>query len=174
MAEPPENKSVTLTSSWKQYFIAYLLSVLAMPLFGIGIIALYFVRKKQLSKRYEVTDTHISIDSKYRRNVDLVDIREVAVRQNWLQEKLNVGTVVLKTSAATIELVGMERPVSLKQMIQTAASAQKNRGGKQSFRERPDPTHKPGSMDKMDYLTGLWQQGLLSDEDYKQEKKHFE
>jgi hypothetical protein len=29
-------------------------------------------------------------------------------------------------------------------------------------------------MDKINYLTGLWQQGLISEEDYKKECKHFE
>jgi hypothetical protein len=29
-------------------------------------------------------------------------------------------------------------------------------------------------MERMDYLTGLWQQGLVSDDDFEKEKKHFE
>ena len=40
--------------------------------------------------------------------------------------------------------------------------------------ERPEPEHEPGSMDRMDYLTGLWQQGLISDRDFDKEKRHFE
>ncbi|MDR8390825.1 PH domain-containing protein [Aliifodinibius sp. S!AR15-10] len=175
MAEESAEKKITLSPSWKQYFIRYLLSVLAVPLFGIGLVALYFVRRKQTSSHYIITDTQISsVDSRYHRNLDLVNIEEVTVQQSWINKKLGVGTIVLKTSAVSMELIGMERPHQLKETIQKAVAIQKKQQEKKRVRKTPDPKYKPGSMEKMDYLTGLWQQGLLSDEDFKNEKKNFE
>lgn len=175
MSTESQNKQITLSPSWKHYFIGYLLSILAIPLFGIGLIALYFVRKKHKGTRFAVTDTQISsIDSKYHRNIDLVNVEEVTIEQTWLQEKLNVGTIVLKTSAASMELIGMEQPTQLKQTLEKAIAVQKQQQEKQDFRTTQDPKYKPGSMEKMDYLTGLWQQGLLSDEDFENERKNFE
>jgi len=41
--------------------------------------------------------------------------------------------------------------------------------------KKKEPIKNPSiQTGKMDYLTGLWQQGLLSDEDYHNERKHFE
>lgn len=174
MAAEPNQKSITLTPSWKQYFVPYLLSVLTIPV-GIGLIALYFVRRKHLSLHYRVTDTQISsIDPKYQRNIDLVNIETLSVRQSRIQEKLGIGTLRLRTSASEMDVTGMENPGRLKAMIGEAVAHQKMQAKQQNFRRYPDPDFKPGSMERMDYLTGLWQQGLLSDEDYEKEKKHFE
>ncbi len=175
MTSEAQQKKITLKPSWKQYFTGYVLSVLTIPLFGVGLLALYFVREKHTSVDYTVTDTQISsTDAKYHRNIDLVNVEEVTVQQSWLQEKLNIGTIVLKTSAVSMELAGMEQPVQLKETIQQAVAVQKEQHKKQDVRKHPAPKYKPGSMEKMDYLTGLWQQGLLSEEDYKDEKKNFE
>lgn len=174
MTAEPNQKSITLTPSWKQYFVPYLLSVLTIPV-GIGLIALYFVRRKHLSLHYRVTDTQISsIDPKYQRNIDLVNIETLSVRQSRIQEKLGIGDLILQTPASGMELVGMEQPELLKAMIERVVAVQKEQNKQQNFRRYPDPDFKPGSMERMDYLTGLWQQGLLSDEDYEKEKKHFE
>lgn len=175
MAKKTNDKQITLAPSWKHHFIGYLLSVLCIPLFGIGLIALYFVYKKHKSVSYRVTDTQISsTDTKYQRNIDLVNIEDVSIQQGWLQEKLGIGTLVLETSAAVMEVVGMEQPEKLKSMIEKAIAVQKKQQEKKTFRQKPDPKYKPGDMDKMDYLTGLWQQGLISDDDFEDERKHFE
>lgn len=172
--ETPE-KRIILSPSWKQHFIGYLLSILTIPLFGIGLVALYFVRRNHTSTSYTVTDTQISsTDTKYQRNIDLVNIEDVRIEQSWLQKKLGIGTLILKTSAASMEVIGMEDPQKLKQTLDKAIAFQKKQQEEQNFREHPDPKYKPGTMDKMEYLTGLWQQGLLSDEDFKNEKKNFE
>jgi hypothetical protein len=59
-------------------------------------------------------------------------------------------------------------------MILKAAEAERYRVEQQAKNKREQPQTSPGSLDKLDYLTGLWQQGLLSNEDFKREKKHFE
>ncbi|MDX1637866.1 MAG: PH domain-containing protein [Balneolaceae bacterium] len=174
MTADNDPKEIRLTPSWKQYFWSYLLSILTIPI-GIGIVVLYLVRKRHLSERYRVTDTQItSVDQKYHRNIDLVNIENVSVTQSWTQEKLGIGTIELQTSAATMQLLGMENPYRLKETIEAAIAAERKKREKKSFRRHPDPKHKPGSMDKIDYLTGLWQQGLLSEEDFEDQRKNYE
>ena len=175
MTDEPNPKITTLAPDWKYFFFSYLFSVLAIPLAGIGLIALYFVRKKHKSIRYEFSDEQISsLDSRYRRNIDLVNIEHVETKQSWLHQKFGIGTIVINTSASEMELVGMENPESLKTILEKAIQAQKDLL-KQKERNKPrEPEFDPGSMDKMEYLTGLWQQGLISDEDFEKERKHFE
>ncbi|SHF65427.1 PH domain-containing protein [Fodinibius roseus] len=175
MANQSDSKSIELTISWKNHLPGYALSILLIPLFGIGLLGLYWVRKRQQRLSYRVTDTRISSrDAKYQRNVDLVSIEQVEVRQSWLQEKLGVGDLELHTSASSMTLFGMETPYHLKGMLEKAIAAQRKQKQTGEDRERHEPEYDPGSMDKIDYLTGLWQQGLMSDEDYKKERRHFE
>lgn len=175
MSQQPEQKNITLQPSWKNHFLGYLLSVLLIPLFGIGLIGLYWVYKKQKKHSYTFTDTQISSrDDKYQRNIDLVNIEKVAIEQNWLQKKMTVGNIVLRTTATKMILRGINEPQSLKDMLEKAISVQKERAKKKEKNKPKQPEGNPGSMERMDYLTGLWQQGLVSDEDFEKEKKHFE
>lgn len=175
MANQSQNKTIALDPSWKNYILGYAISFLLIPFFGLGLVGLYLVRKQQKKYSYTFSDTQISSqDDKYQRNIDLVNIEEVEVQQSWLQSKMEVGNLVLSTSASSMTLVGMEDPAQLKQLLEKAIAAEKKRLQQKEKAKPKDPEYDPGSMDKMDYLTGLWQQGLVSDEDYKKEKKHFE
>lgn len=168
-------KSTFLEPSWKQYFLFWLFSLLTIPLFGIGFIGLYITYKRQNRVRYEATDRRISsIDDKYRRNIDLVNIASIHVEQSWLQQKLGIGDLVLETSAVEMVLAGMDNPHRLKEILEQAVESEKQRHRQKEQNKARRPKYDPGSMDRMDYLTGLWQQGLISNEDYEKERKHFE
>lgn len=175
MAQSSDPKQISLYPDWKQYLLPYLFAILTIPLFGLGLLILYFVRKKHGAVEYKITDTQISsIGSKYHRNVDLVDIKKVTVVQNWLEQKMQIGTLTLHTSASDMQIVGMKNPRQLKEILEKAIHAELERIKKQQETTPAQPDHAPGSMEKMNYLTGLWQQGLISEEDFDNERKHFE
>lgn len=175
MAKYSASKSISLTTSWKNHLPGYALSILLIPVFGIGLLGLYWVRKRQTRTSYRVTDTRISSrDDQYQRNIDLINIEQVEVHQNWLQEKLQIGDLELQTSASSMTLWGMEDPYQLKGLLEKAVAEQKKQEQSKKKPEVREPEYDPGSMEKIDYLTGLWQQGLISDEDFKKERKHFE
>ncbi|HKK46312.1 MAG TPA: hypothetical protein VJ964_12380 [Balneolaceae bacterium] len=175
MTDESQSKTFTLTPSWKNHILGYIISVLLIPVFGIGLFALYWVYKRQKKNSYLVSDTQISSrDNKYQRNVDLISIEKVQVRQSWLQKKMIVGDLILHTSASSMTLRGMENPANLKDLLEKAITAQKQLQQQKEQTKPKKPDHDPGTMDRMDYLTGLWQQGLVSDEDYENERKHFE
>lgn len=175
MADQSERKTVDLEPSWKNHILGYALSVLLIPLFGIGLIGLYLVYQRQKKYSYTFSDTQISSkDEKYQRNIDLVNIVRVTVEQSWLQSKMGVGNIVLHTSAMSMTLRGIEGPQNLKGVLEKAIAAEKQRQQEKQKTKPKQPDRNPGTMDRMDYLTGLWQQGLVSDEDYEKEKKHFE
>ncbi len=175
MAAQQNEKTFKLATSWKNHIAGYVISVLAIPLFGIGLIALYWVYKRHKRYSYTVSDTQIiSQDSKFHRTVDLIDIDKVRVSQSWMQQKMDVGDVALHTSALKVTLYGMDKPFQLKKLLEQAIEAEQRRQATEKKTKRREPEHDPGTMDKMDYLTGLWQQGLVSDEDFEKERKHFE
>jgi membrane protein YdbS with pleckstrin-like domain len=175
MAEQSQSKTIDLQPSWKNHILGYGISVLLIPLFGIGLIGLYWVYKQQKKYSYTFSDTQISSrDDKYQRNIDLVNIENVELEQNWLQKKMRVGDLVLYTSATSMTLRGMENPLTFKDMLEKAISAEKQRLQEKEKTRPRQPEHDPGTMERMDYLTGLWQQGLVSEEDFEKERKHFE
>ena len=167
-------RSTILRPSWKQFAIGYILSILTIPI-GVGIIGLYFVRKRHKRLTYKVTEDRISsIGQKYRQNMDLVNIESIKVRKSWFQKKLGIGDLILHTAGTHMELVGMENPDELKRMIEKAVRFRQEKLKTSKQEQQREPDTQPGSMEKMNYLTGLWQQGLLSEEDFDNEKKHFE
>ena len=170
-----KNNQFILNRNWKYFCWEYLLSVLTIPLFGIGLIAFYFVRKKHKSVTYKVTDRQlISIDNHYEQHIDLADIEHIRLAQSPLQAKLKVGTLILECSTAPMELEGIENPKRIKDLIEQAAKALQKQHNQVPDTKNEQPKYNPGSMPKLDYLTGLWQQGLISNEDYEEERKHFE
>lgn len=173
---PDQSKNtISLSTSWKNHIVGYVISILLIPLFGIGLAVLYWVRKKHKKHSYTFSDTQISArDHKYQRNIDLVNIDRVKVEQSAIQKKMEVGDIKLFTSTTSMVLLGMENPHALKDALEKAISAQKERLKQKEENEPRKPDYEPGTMERMDYLTGLWQQGLVSEEDFEEEKKKFE
>lgn len=175
MADQSKNKKVDLSPSWKNHIIGYTISLLLIPVFGIGLFSFFWVYKKQNKYAYTFSDTQISSqDDKYQRNIDLVNIEKVELIQSWIQQKMGVGNLMLHTSASSMTLRGLEDPKKLQTLLEKAISAEQQRNQQKEKTEPKDPDYEPGTMERMDYLTGLWQQGLVSDEDYEKERKHFE
>jgi hypothetical protein len=175
MADQSQNRTIDLKPSWKNHILGYGISVLLIPLFGIGLIGLYWVYKRQKKYSYIFSDTQISSrDDKYQRNIDLVNIEMIDLEQSWMQKKMGIGDLVLHTSATSMTLRGMENPSTFKNVLEKAISAEKQRLQEKQKTEARNADHKTGTMGRMDYLTVLWQQGLVSDDDFKKERKHFE
>lgn len=169
-------KTVELQPSWKRWFWSYLFGILLIPLLGLGLLLLWRAQKKKKQILYEVTNQQIkSRDRNYSQSVDLVNITSVDVEQNWIDQKLGIGDLLLKTDTRRVVILGQEEPHKLMGMIAQAVEAERKRV-EQYNKKDPDPVDppQPGTIDKIDYLTGLWQQGLITNEEFEKEKKHFE
>lgn len=170
-----KEKSTTLRPSSLVHFWWYLLGVVLIPVFGVGIWIIYQKYSQLKSERYLITDRTITAESEtHREKTDLVNIIETTIQQRWIDKRFGIGSVFLKTDTKTVALTGMKNPESLANMILSAAEAERVRKKELEKKVNPEPPPQSGQLDKMDYLTGLWQQGLISEEDYEKERKHFE
>jgi len=170
------SKSIELKPDWKRWFWGYFFGVLLIPLLGIGLILLWKVHQKKKSFRYTVTDRQITaVGEGVSQTVDLINIKNLDVEQNWLDLKFEIGDITLDSGSRKITLLGQSNPEAISESISKAIFAEQKRikelNKKEEQKIDPPP---PGTLDKMDYLTGLWQQGLMSEEDFKKEKKNFE
>ncbi|MFD2533345.1 hypothetical protein [Gracilimonas halophila] len=163
-------RSITLTPSWKAFFWSYVFGVVLIPAL-IGIILLWRTSKKHRAKSYKITDRKITVvDGNYSQNIDLADIRQAVAGEL----RFGVGNVTIKTQGREIELIGIENPEMIATSIEKAVEAELRRLQAQEQTKPRETKYDPGSMDRLDYLTGLWQQGLVSDEDFEKERKKFE
>lgn len=170
-----KDKSIQLQPEWKAYFWLLFWGVLLFPLLGIGLILIRKAYKKRSEHFYEIHDRFIQATTPNEtQKLDLSTIETVEVVQRWIDKQLDVGTVELTANASSISLVGMDDPHQLAEMIRHAVQVEKVRLESRQKSEARSPNYDPGSLSKIDDLTGLWQQGLISDEDYKKERKHFE
>lgn len=168
-------KTYTLYPNWKNHLPGYAIGLLTIPVFGLGIIILIITWRRHRRYRYEISDTTITaVGRDLSRNMDIINIRSVDVQQGRLQRKLEIGDLHLTSHLSEIHIIGQTNPYQLKELIVKAiANARKQLTEKQKTVPR-QPKMEPGQMDRINYLTGLWQQGLISDEDFDQEKKKFE
>ncbi|MEX2574395.1 MAG: PH domain-containing protein [Balneolaceae bacterium] len=170
-----EQRHMDLVPDWRSYFWYYTAGFLLIPFAGAGIVLLWIVHKKRLSQQYEIHDQSIvKNDGRESLKLDLVHIEKVSVQQSWIERRFNTGTVSLAANVSELDLFGIENPEEFARLVRQSAEAEKRRARRTVVKEARQPSHDPGTLDKMDYLTGLWQQGLISNEDYDEEKKHFE
>jgi hypothetical protein len=167
------DKSITLAPSWKNYFLWYLLGIILVPLI-IGIVVLWYVHRRKSDLKYKISDSSISkIKGAEKVKIELVHILNTSVERSFFQKILGIGDIKLSANVSEIILEGIKQPNDLLDKIETAIAYQKEIL-KASKKIKPrKATHNPGTLEKLDYLTGLWQQGLISDEDYDKERKNF-
>jgi len=172
MSEP--NKRITLTSSWKNCFWGYFWGVLLAPVL-VGIIILWFTNKSRKSIQYQITDLSVArIEGNEKKELELVHILETSFSQTGLQKFFGIGNIHFKANVSELIFEGLEHVESLLDKIDTAIAYQKEQLKASKKIKGRKATHDPGTLDKLEYLTGLWQQGLISEDDYDNERKKFE
>lgn len=168
------DKSIRLEPKKSYHIWWYVTGVLLIPIF-VGIYILYKKISELSDTYYEITDLTITaVHPKYSENVDIANINEVKIEQRWVDTHLGIGNLKLVTNTREVMLIGLENPGKLSDMILKAAESERLRMKNQKKYNREKPEISPGTLDKLDYLTGLWQQGLITNDEYIQEKKHFE
>ncbi|WP_409029014.1 hypothetical protein [Gracilimonas sediminicola] len=163
-------KSITLTPSWKAFFWQYFFGVILIPAL-VGMYLIWKTRKTHKSISYTITDRKITVvDGHISQNIDLSDIRQAVAGE----KHFGVGSIIIKTSGREVELIGLRNPEAISQSIEKAVEAELKRLAAEKEAKPREPEYEPGSMDQLEYLTGLWQQGLMTDEDFKAEKKKLQ
>lgn len=167
-------KTIKLQPKKSHHFWWYVIGLLLTPIL-VGFYLLYKKFKELSNTHYKIADQTITtVNSEYTETVDIANIHDVKVHQRWIDKQFGIGSLQLITHTRKVDLLGIENPKNLSDMILKAAEAERHRIKQQAKQERKETNSTPSNLDKLDYLTGLWQQGLISNEDYMQEKKHFE
>ncbi|HMB41897.1 MAG TPA: PH domain-containing protein [Balneolaceae bacterium] len=157
------------------YFWWYLLGIVLVPFLGLGLILLYVKHKELRSTVYKISDHEIeAITPVYSEKTDLASITDASVSQRWIDKQFSIGTIQLQTHSKTTELRGIKNPQQIADIILQAAEAERllirEKQKTKAAKEEPEAA---GSIDRLEYLTGLWQQGLITNEEFKRERKNM-
>lgn len=150
------NRQLILTLSPAHFFWYYLFGILLIPV-GLGLLLIWGALRRQKSLNYIITDHDITFEEGlYSQTLKLADIRSTKAHQNKTQQWFGIGNLLLKAHGSSVTLEGVKNPGELKEKIDLAVEYERKRA-EASRRAQPKREHpKPGIMDRMDTLTGLW------------------
>ncbi len=179
----PDQPSAKLTSrqtyelhpDWKIYLIPYIAGALLVPAAGVGLYIIYRYWSRWKTMRYKITNSEIIHQHEDRETiVSLHEIVSCEVSYSRLTARFDFGTITIQHAAGAIELKGITDPDPVADLIERAADMERDRMKMREEAAQFRPRHPSGTLDKKNELVGLWQQGLISEEDYQQELKKFE
>ncbi len=169
------NKQTLLQPEKSTYFWWYLLGVLLIPVLGLGLFIIYFKLRELNATNYKITNHTIEVNTPdFTEKTDLANIVHAEIAQRWIDKKFSIGTIRLQTKSKTTELKGIKNPHRISNIILQAAKAERLRL-REMKKTKPEKkeTANAGSIDRLETLTGLWQQGLITNEEFKAERKNL-
>lgn len=167
-------KSTSLTSSPLHYIWWYLSGVLTLPVLGLGALLLYRIERSRRGHIIELHEQHLSIrENGQSRTIALDTIRSVRLKPSPFPGSwYGVGSLVLDAGAGEAVLKGIRGADRIKDALEAAIASLQDVQTSQQDTEAV-PTTTPGGDDRMNELTLMWQQGLISEEDFQREQRHF-
>lgn len=164
-----------INTNWKAWAIDYLKAILMIPLLGYGIYKLLQIKKKQDSIFFEITNDDIAKTVNGKRTaIKLAFINEIKIFETGIDKRLGVARLYISSGDQEILIPGLEQAHTMENILESAVAQEKKRYAHHQELEKKRPTHAPGTLEKMNDLIGMWQQGLLTDEQLAEERKKFE
>ncbi len=171
----PKEKSVVYQTHWKNYFKDYVIAWALTPLLGVGFFLLRKLGKQLEKQTYTIFNDRIVTGSgELAQTVYFSELREVGRTQSTSQKKHGLSDITLKTDDREFVLLGLEQGEELEDVLYIAIESERR---KRELREKAKGEYqqfKPGGLEQVNQLVGLWQQGMITDEQYRQEKEKYE
>lgn len=168
------NSTKLIQTSYKNYPILLGLGFLTLPL-GIGIFVLFYVYLQTKKSIWELHSASIVIhQNKKSTTILLPDLITVKTISSPTQTKYKLADLEIKTNKGVFVIKGIEKAELYAEVLQLAIDSLK---AKQKPRIPPRDEEfsdlAVGGLDKMNDLVGLWQAGMISDEDFYKEQEKF-
>jgi hypothetical protein len=169
-----EEKIYTLKPEWKYNLLPYLFSIILLPVFGLGLILYWYFNKRIAHMVYQITNDKVTvIHNESIKSIAIPEIEALSVTRTWSEQKGSLGTLHISGAGKHIALLGIDRVDDIKDALEMAIANEKLRLSQVDKTKSDYPDVKVGGLEQMNNLVGLWQQGLISNEDFKKEKSKF-
>ncbi|MCC5925353.1 MAG: hypothetical protein JJU41_02230 [Bacteroidetes bacterium] len=161
-------QSITLKTEWRYYRKLLLISILLIPVYGIGLLFLILLSVKLATMKYQISSSGVSHGNTF---LPFSSVKTVKVEDFRVLKSGNIATVVVTGNNTVLKLYGVRDASALQVKIENEVQALIER---QRLEERLNRKNEPmpaGNMERLNDLVGLWQQGLITDQQYEEEKK---
>ena len=166
-------KVIQYQTHWKQYHKEFVKAWALIPLFGAGLFKLKKLNERLEKKVYRIYNDRIEVGKGSDAiTLPIPDLRKVKKEQSPEQRKYGLADVLVSNENQTYRMEGLEHADALEDVLYIAIKTEEKR---RELEKKAEGDHHidPGGLDQMNYLTGLWQQGMISDEDFEIEQKKF-
>ncbi len=150
-------------------------SILSMTALGAWVLVTLYQYRELKREKYLVNDHSIQVvTSKDDSTVSLVNITDIISRKYWWLPFANLGEIEIQAGGKKHYLKGIQDALVTARIIKLAvdAAVAKSRQQHRPIMYQP-PLHPAGTLEQMNDLVGLWQQGILTDEEYQIEVKRM-
>lgn len=167
-------KEYILRPKLRRYWPHYLLGILTAPLAGVGIWWILRIRNRAAAVAYRVNDTGIAFERDGSASVlSLEQITMASVSAPWVARVCGLGDIHIETADGRTErMEGIDDAETVASLINAATAQARANAAKRPI--PPPPLAPAGSLEPLNDLVGLWQQGLITDEEYDTERRRLE
>ncbi|MCC5932923.1 MAG: PH domain-containing protein [Candidatus Cyclonatronum sp.] len=143
-------------------------------LLGFGFIEISKLRRRikntayrVFNDRIELKDPALELDEVIR----IEDLLKVRRTQSADQSKYGLCDLHLETAEKKLVMTGIEKGEQLEDVLYIAIEKNKRRKAMQERAKGDYTDFRVGGLENMNDLVGMWQQGLISDEDFEAEQR---
>lgn len=166
-------KSIIYTPNWRIFRYQFIASLLLIPLLiGIPLLIFYYFKWRKIE--YIISNDRIEIRHQETVNIPLADIIDIEFKLSDPLLSIRTSYIHLKTENNTYILKSLNDAGVIFDALSSQIEQLKLRKTANKERDRLSVKADPGSLERLNDLLGMWQQGLISDEDYWLERKKFE
>lgn len=166
------DKQLILKTHWTYFYKLIILGVILSPVL-IGLIILLYVYYRLQNQIYVVYDDRI-LDQKAGKTLLIDNITEVKKMNSITRSKVTIHDLELVGDDGIMFLRGIVNASIIKQTIDQLIAFKQELKESDKKRNFVQVKEDPGSLERLNDLTGLLQEGLISYDDYLQERKNFE
>jgi hypothetical protein len=143
--------------------------------FGSSLLFLWFFYRRLRQEDYLLGDHSIQVETaKNDQTIALHDIVSVNVINVWWLSMFNLGDIELKTNTVLVRLRGLKDPAGVGAIIQLAVDAAIEKRNRQKVSFQPSvQIHPAGTLEQLNDVVGLWQQGIIDDQTFEAEQKRL-
>jgi hypothetical protein len=173
---PQNSKTMEYRPNWKIFAKEFIIGMLLIPFFGIGLVVLiyYYVALSKIVYRFSDDEITISHSPSYADTILIRDLTKTELIKSTVLGRFQTETLILKTESSTSTLAGIANAGFVQEVLESSIRQHRKISENKQEREKFTNTAPPGSLEKINDLVGMWQQGLISDEDYFNERRKFE
>jgi len=169
-----QEKSITYQTNRKNYQSEYVRAWLLLPVFGYGFLKLHKLNKKVKAGTYRIFNDRIEAgEGEATKTIYINKLEKVERIQSEEQRKYKLSDLILYTETEQLKLVGIRQAEQIEDVLYVAIEKKKQRKALQKKAKGDYTEYKIGGLEQMNNLVGMWQQGLISNEDFEREQKKY-